>query len=191
MHRRDVLLNLGATLAAGRLFGRPLEELWQLGAGVNDRLGRTAPRPAGPLGPFSARENEKILTIAEHILPPSDTPGARDARVNEFIALIVDEWYDHTERARFLKGLAEVDQRSQGLFGSDFLETTPAEQQALLRGLEAEATALRQAGESTSGLFWPSIKGLTLYGYFTSQLVQTEVLKTVIKPGRFDGCVTM
>jgi hypothetical protein len=61
----------------------------------------------------------------------------------------------------------------------------------MLRGLEAEVSALNQRGESTGQLFWPTIKSLTLYGYFTSELVQTEVLKTVIRPGRFDGCVTM
>jgi len=189
MHRRDVLLSLGATLTAGRLFGRPVEDLFRIGAEANDRLTRTSPRPAGPLGPFSARDNELVLTIAEHILPRSDTPGARDARVNEFIAMIVDEWYDDTERATFLTGLRDEDQRSRDRFGTGFLEATPAQQVDLLRALDAETTALRQARASTSGLLWPTIKGLTLYGYFTSQLVQTEVLKTVISPGRFHGCV--
>ncbi len=136
-------------------------------------------------------ENEKILTIAEHILPRTDTPGARDARVNEFIAVIVGEWYDDAERARFLDGLLDVDQRSHGLFGSDFLEASADQQQAVLRGLEAQVTARDHAGESSGQPFWPTIKSLTLYGYFTSELVQTEVLRTVIKPGRFDGCVTI
>ena len=34
-----------------------------------------------------------------------------------------------------------------------------------------------------------TLKWLTTYGYFTSERVQREVLKTVILPGRFDGCV--
>lgn len=191
MHRRDLLRNLGATLAVGPLLGRPLEDLWRLGTGVSDQLARIAPTPSGPLGPFSAVENEKILTIAEHILPRTDTPGARDARVNEFIAVIVGEWYDDAERARFLDGLLDVDQRSNGLFGSAFLEASADQQQVVLRGLQAQVTALDHAGESSGQPFWSTIKSLTLYGYFTSELVQTEVLRTVIKPGRFDGCVTM
>ena len=89
--------------------------------------------------------------------------------MNEFIAVIVDEWFDDAERTRFLDGLLDVDRRSQRLFGTAFLDATPAQQQALLRTLDAETVALRRAGAATAGLFWPSIKGLTLYGYFTSR----------------------
>jgi hypothetical protein len=104
---------------------------------------------------------------------------------------MVAEWHDDEERIGFLNGLSDVDQRSQSLFGTGFLEAEPAQQDELLRGLEAEAVALREAGENSSRLFWPRMKGLTLYGYFTSELVQREVLQTVISPGRYDGCVTM
>jgi hypothetical protein len=30
---------------------------------------------------------------------------------------------------------------------------------------------------------------MTVYGYFTSRQVQQDVLKTVVVPGRFDGCL--
>lgn len=189
MHRRDLLLNLGAALATSRFLGRSLDDLWAIGAGVNQRLSANTPSPSGGLGPFSARENELVLAITEHILPRTDTPGARDARVNEFIAVIVSEWYDAGERSRFKDGLADVDQRCQRQFGARFLEANSAEQEALLRELEAEVSALRQAKRDASRMFWPTIKGLTLFGYFTSELVQKEVLRTRISPGRFDGCV--
>jgi len=190
MHRRDLLLNLGAALATSRLLGRSLDDLWTIGAGVNQRVSAAAPSPSGRLGPFSARENELVLTIAEHILPRTDTPGARDARVNEFIAVMVSEWYDAEERTRFKDGLADVDQRCQRQFGARFLEASPGEQEALLHWLEAEVAALRQAKRDTGRLFWPNFKGLTQFGYFTSELVQKEVLQTRIIPRRFDGCVT-
>lgn len=191
MQRRDLLLSLGGALATGRLLGRSMEDLWRLGAGINGHLAETPARSSGPLGPFSERENELVLTIAEHILPRSDTPGARDARVNEFIAVIVGEWYEDDDRTRFLEGLAEVDRQSQSHFGTGFLESNAAQQEALLRGLDAEVAALRKAGESTNRVFWARMKSLTLYGYFTSELVQTEVLKSPVIPGRYDGCVAM
>lgn len=191
MQRRDLLLSLGGALASGRLLGRSMEDLWRLGAGINGDLGSVPACTSGPLGPFSERENEIVLTIAEHILPRSDTPGARDARVNEFIAVIVGEWYEDDDRTRFLEGLTEVDRQSQSHFGAGFLEAKPAQQEALLRGFDAEVAALRKARENTDRVFWARMKGLTLYGYFTSELVRTEVLKSPIIPGRFDGCVAM
>jgi hypothetical protein len=35
------------------------------------------------------------------------------------------------------------------------------------------------------------VKGLVIHGYFTSERVQRDVLKTEIMPGRFDGAADM
>jgi len=45
---------------------------------------------------------------------------------------------------------------------------------------DAQAGAGRTFGE---------LKRLTVYAYFTSETVQKNVLKTVMWPGRYDGCV--
>ena len=44
---------------------------------------------------------------------------------------------------------------------------------------------------SNSSHAFQRIKSLTVYGYFTSELVVKEVLHTSIMPGKADGCVSL
>ncbi len=85
-------------------------------------------------------EQDRLVTaIAEHILPATDTPGARDARVNEFIDRMLADYYPAEARARFAAGLARVDVRARRRHGRPFLECTGAEQYALVDALDAQA----------------------------------------------------
>src|SRR5271170_2801192 len=84
---------------------------------------------AAELKILNAHQDATVTAIAELILPQTETPGAKAARVNEFIDRIVAEWYEEEERAAFLAGLAEVDTRTQGLFAHNFVDVS-AEQQA-------------------------------------------------------------
>jgi hypothetical protein len=43
----------------------------------------------------------------------------------------------------------------------------------------------------TAAWAWTRIKSLTVYGYFTSERVMTEVTKDPITPGRFAGCIVV
>src|ERR1700716_642854 len=76
-----------------------------------------------------------VTAIAELILPRTDTPGATDVGISDFIDLIVTEWYNPEERARFLNGLADVDSRTQALFGKNFVESSPPQQADILTAL--------------------------------------------------------
>src|SRR5258708_40152978 len=75
---------------------------------------------------FCLHQHATVTAIAELIIPRTDTPGATDVRVTEFIELIVTEWYDAEERTHFLNGLADVDVRTQALFERHFVSSWPA-----------------------------------------------------------------
>jgi hypothetical protein len=89
--------------------------------------------------------------------------------------------YSAQERADFSNGLAAIDQRA-GPGG--FAAQSEAAQIAVLTTLDGKT---EPKGGAEAG--FATLKGLTIYGYFTSERVQKEVLKTVIIPGRFDGCI--
>ena len=71
---------------------------------------------------LNPHQNATVTTISEIIIPQTDTPGAKAARVNEFIDLILTEWYDDEEKSIFLTGLTDVDTRARDLFGKDFVD---------------------------------------------------------------------
>ena len=56
---------------------------------------------------LNPHQNATVTTISELIIPQTNTPGAKAARVNEFIDLILTEWYDEEEKSTFMTGLAE------------------------------------------------------------------------------------
>ncbi len=179
MNRRDLL----ATVAcAGAILAtiRP-ERLWAASRQLRYHPGR-------PLGPFSTHQADTVARISDLIIPRTDTPGALDAGVPQFIAVIVGEWYRDEERSLFMAGLANVDARSRP-GAESFLALSEDAQIELLQKMDDELQALK-ASRAPAGNFFQRIKGLTLYGYYTSEAGMKEELRYAIIPGRYDGCVT-
>ena len=82
---------------------------------------------------------ELVATISEHILPATDTPGARDAGVHEFIDAMMSDYYPAEERDRFLAGLARLEERTQRAFGAPFLELDGAQQLQVVEAFNRQA----------------------------------------------------
>ena len=142
-----------------------------------------------------------MAAIAEHILPETDTPGARAAGVHRFIDALLAESYAAPERKRFLEGLAEVDARAARASGRPFLQCAAADQRVLLEQLDGEALASPPILLSTTWRggtrdgpavpFFRTMKELTLVGYYTSEIGATRELHHTAVPGRYDGCVPL
>ncbi len=122
---------------------------------------------------FNAHQNETVVLLSEMIIPQTDTPGAKAAKVNEFIDLVLDD-ANEAERKQFLNGLAWLDGRSQELFGSDFVSAAPDQQTALLTIV---ASSKNKAFEDQVGTeFFKAIKALTITGYYTSEIGMKQEL---------------
>ena len=159
--------------------------------------------PDGAWAPraLSRAQAELVAAMAEHILPETDTPGARAAGVHRFIDAMLAESFPPSERERFLAGLAEVDARAGRTSGHRFLQCAPADQRALLEVLDREAFASPPVPLSTTWRggtsdepavpFFRTMKELTLVGYYTSEIGATRELHYAPVPGRYDGCVPL
>lgn len=149
--------------------------------------------------PFSAEQKNLVSEIAEIIIPKTDTPGAKDAKVGEFIEKMMKDCYAAKDQDSFEKGMKELEKK-------DFLKASPADQTKMLKEMEASAktdseksTAERkkytEAGKEYTddqGVpFFKLIKELTLLGYFTSEPGATMALEYVAVPGRYDGCIDL
>lgn len=88
---------------------------------------------------LSATQLEQVATIAEHIIPRTDTPGARDAGVQRFVDDLLTDHYRAPERSRFLAGLQGVDVRARRSHKKSFVATTHAQQVAILTQMDKEA----------------------------------------------------
>jgi gluconate 2-dehydrogenase gamma chain len=196
MQRRDVLKLLGSTAALSALPQEALALLQQ----ANAQAG------GAKRGTLNPHQDATVTTIAELIIPATDTPGAKGAKVNEFIDLLLTQWYEPKEAQEFLKGLAEVDARSRKLFAKDFVAATPEQQTQLMKTMDGEAMefAARQRKmvakstmpplEQTKPVpvnFFYTMKKLTLTGYYTSEIgFEKELGRTIIPPGHA-GCAPL
>jgi hypothetical protein len=178
MTRREALTRLallmGSTLIVGDAFlsGVPL-------------------RAAGTAAPtFSADDIALMDEIGETIIPTTNTPGAKATGIGQFMVLMVKDCYYPDHQALFQSGLKKVDEASRAKFGKSFREATPAQRTELLTALDAEqkqAQRTRAAGDLPH--YFRLMKELTLVGYFTSEIGQTQAMRYVEVPGKFDGNV--
>ena len=187
MHRRQAL-RLLASAATLPLLSREAFSLFQA---VHAQI------PEQPvLKTFNPQQNATVTTIAELIIPQTDTPGAKAARVNEFIDLILTEWYDEEEKSTFMTGLADVDSRTRDLYGKDFVDCVEKQQVEILQALDDEVAARednarRRRTHPPQKNFFFMMKQLTLVGYYTSQVGFEQELHGEIIPSRHAACVPL
>lgn len=124
---------LGASTVAGVLSGCSARAPVQTG-------GAWVPRA------LSREQAATVLAMGEIILPETDTPGARTARVDQFIDVMLADYYGEPERTRFIAGLTRADERARRAFGRRFLELPAAQQTELVHALNRAAFARRPAG---------------------------------------------
>ena len=126
-----------------------------------------AASPAWAPRTLSPAQLELVATLAEHIVPQTETPGARAAGVHRFVDTLLTDHYAAAERDRFLAGLAGVDTQARSRYGKPLVQSTTEQQLALLRELDAAAYT---AGRGEDGWFFRRVKELTLVGYYTSEI---------------------
>lgn len=139
---------------------------------------------------FTTDDIAYLDEIADTILPDTNTPGAKAAKVGEFMDVMVNDCYDEKEQQAFVAGMKKINELSGKQFGNSFVKATPQQRHNLLVQLDKEQKEFmkNKKPEETSHYF-RMMKELTLLGYFTSEPGCTKAKRYVPIPGRFDGCI--
>ena len=166
---------------------------------VHRRLAQVTPT-SGAVVPFQPKfftpaENELITVISDLIIPTDEkSPGAREARVNEFIDLMISE-SKGDEQAFWRAGLQAVNRKSGRRFGRNFVEASEDQQINLLEAISQNEMnfqnlpdLLGSAQSAERGpseilisqnkmnpqdlqeYFFGQIKRRTIEGYYTSEI---------------------
>ncbi|MBC8154686.1 MAG: gluconate 2-dehydrogenase subunit 3 family protein [Bacteroidetes bacterium] len=200
MNRRDALLRV-ATLVGATVSLPALADTLEASAAQRALTGK-------PLL-FTADQDATVAELAEVIIPTTKTPGAKAAKVNEIIDIVLKDCYKEDDQKRFLEGLAQTNKLSQDGYGKAFVQLDPAQRIEIVKKLEADAIQQKDATKAVRAgngqvdvqlpkekqknvtPFFNMLKDLTLMGYFTSEIGCTQALEYVAVPGRYDGCVTL
>ena len=115
---------------------------------------------------FTPAEMTSITLMSDLIIPADEqSPGAKDAGVPAFVDLMVSESSVETKNL-WRNGLAAVDQLCKNEFGNTFNTLTSEQQVVVLKLISRNEYQPRRIEER----FFIAIKGLTVDGYYTSEL---------------------
>jgi Gluconate 2-dehydrogenase subunit 3 len=177
MNRREALSSV-ALLLGGTLLG---SQAFLSGCKTNNT----------DLVAFTPEDIAFLNEVAETILPKTDTPGAKEAKVGEFMTVIVKDCYKPEEAKVFMAGMVALQFKdAKAKIGKAFMEASAAERHTLLVALDAEQKAFQEKKKPEElPHYFRMMKELTLWGFFTSEIGATKALRYVAVPGKYEGCI--
>jgi hypothetical protein len=158
MTRREHLATI-SVVAAHALFGEVLDAFARAAEVPDAWHPVIVPAAQGPL----------LAEVVETILPATDTPGAKAARVHLFVDLALARCVPAAGRTAVLAALRTLD--------ATFLAAGPDARRARLTQVDPGALGLLQE--------------LTILGYFTSEIGATRALAYDPVPGGYRGCLPL
>ncbi len=85
---------------------------------------------------FTPEDISFLDEVADTILPTTKTPGAKAAKVGQFMTVMVNDCYEAPDQKIFHEGIAKLDEASNKKNGKSFMESSPQQRQELLIELD-------------------------------------------------------
>jgi len=180
LSRRAVVKALGATMGAVAVWPYLSDSAAEAFAEI--QAGKAAPK----LQFLTQAQYTTVDVLAETIIPAdAHSPGARAARVADYIDLLLAESDDET-REKWTAGLTTLDEESVRRFKVLFTKATHVQAVALLTDISRNEFA----AETPLEKFFATTKDATIRGYYTSEIgIQKELTYKGNKYlGEFLGC---
>jgi hypothetical protein len=131
---------------------------------------------------LSADQSATLAAVVESIIPETDTPGAGELGVSDFVQKMVKDCYDKKTQENLVKGVAAIEAQSSKTFGKSFADASKEQKLQVLEGIEKSSDADQKA-------FFGLVKNLTIQGYMSSEYVMTNLTHYEMIPARYHGCV--
>jgi hypothetical protein len=157
---------------------------------------------------LSAESIAYLDEIAETILPRTSSPGAKDAKVGQFMTVMVNDCYEEGDQKAFKEGLDKLNDASKKQYQKIFMDITPAQRKDLLIAIDKEAkdyqkgvsdfnkkesekqkSDAKYVKQKKSPHYFTMMKQLSLLGFFTSKEGATQALRYIAVPGKYEGCI--
>ncbi len=131
---------------------------------------------------FDQATYELIVDVTERIIPKTDTPGAKDAKVVSYIHNRLKHFSNAEESNKILEDLKRFDVLSNEKFGKQYNHLPGVEKDEIMDMMQAEAS-------NDGDHIFNSLKRETMVGFFTSEVGATQVLRYDPLPGAYIGCI--
>jgi hypothetical protein len=138
-----------------------------------------------------------VSALADSIIPATtDSPGAHEAGVADYILLMIRDATDRVSMNKFIDGLKELDHYCHSHYDHSFEQCSASDQYAVLMHFEEKArpfnTLIGKIEYAYLGLpFFTTLKKYTVEGYCTSEAGATKGLRYLPVPGHYAGCIPL
>lgn len=137
------------------------------------------PVPPVPREKVTEKDVPLLNDIADAILPGiGEVPGAKAAKTGgEYMFMMYSDMLKEDDKELMLTGLNRIDADAFELFKSEFSNLEKERKEFLLKNYHNEAFAhgqQKKAGLSSEDHFYSLFRGLTLSGYFSSEIGSTK-----------------
>jgi hypothetical protein len=141
-------------------------------------------------------KKQLIAELAETIIPRTDTPGAKDCKVEDYITKMIMENTDARGQKSFLIGLNDVEDYADSNYQQSFIKCNLAQRNDVLKHFEDKATysitILNRVRRKLLGTaFFYQLRDLTAEGYATSFLGATKGMAYDYIPGAYQACIPL
>jgi len=155
------------------------------GAAALARFVRHAGSADAADGPVLSPEQFALLEqVGEVIIPATDTPGAIDAGVAEFIRKMLTDWASPDTRTQVVAVLESIDKRAWDRFAGAFRELPAERRLEVMRAVDEDALSRQDVG-------YGKFKWLVLAGYYQSEAGATQELRFELVPGAWRSCLPL
>ena len=120
-------------------------------------------------------------TLADIVIPATDTPGASAAKVGGFLLFALERGMSGLSMALLERVQAALDNSA----GADFLAQSAEKRVALLADFDRQSYTADQPGSISPQHAWRRIKGVIVAGYYTSEIGASQELVFEPVPGQF------
>ena len=120
--------------------------------------------------------------VVDTLIPTTDTPGAKDLGVDQFVLLMVNDCHSEEDQIAFYSGLHSMDAFVEKGVGQSFATCDTDTRIEVLNSLSNRSDA-----SSELKAFFQIPKKLTILGYLDSKYVMTELLPHKMIPDSYDG----
>ncbi|HEY5773743.1 MAG TPA: gluconate 2-dehydrogenase subunit 3 family protein [Chitinophagaceae bacterium] len=167
----------------------------------------------GTSATFTESDIAFLDEVAETIFPKTSTPGAKEAKVGQYMTVMVTDCYEEKDQKTFHEGMKKLDEACNKMHGHSFMKAAPEHRKELLTSIDKEAKEYQDKRKKFSDQqtekakeenakgnkdfkketmpphYFTLMKQLTIAGYFTSKEGREGATNYQPVPGKYQGDV--
>jgi hypothetical protein len=135
----------------------------------------------------SEEQVKLIQNIVDTLIPKTETPGALELKVDEFVWVMMKDCIPEKSQDQFLSGMQKFEENSKKVIEKPFNTSDASEREIYLRKAFDE-TSTENEDEK---LFLGFTKNIAILGYMQSEYIMTKEMPYTLIPGSYGLCETI